>query len=465
MTDFLPAFRLGDVRGIYPDELDEDFAVAFGHAFVHHFGLKGRIVTGRDMRDSSASLQAALNHGLEKSGMDVLDIGLCTTELGYFASAQPDIVAAIVVTASHNPSQYNGFKCVLRNGEAVTFDSGSSEVMQLMLGNHRNSGTRGSCRSLSLKDDYIEFLQQQFSVENLGVGRIALNGLNGTAATLAGTLAKAFDLNYTWFRKEPGPIPSQGADPVNQILAAQMQEFMRSDDFTLGVAWDGDCDRCVFFGSDGKLIPTYYIIGLLAGHFLKQHPAGAVVFDTKLCWNTFDVIAAHGGRAVPAETGHAFMKRKMREHNAVYGGELSSHHYFGPFFGCDSGMFAWLKVVEIINQTGTSISELVQERRENISCTPEINLSLTDVDTAFDQVLSSYRDTALSVDYFDGLGFEMPGDWRFSLRQSKTEALVRVNLESRNATEAMLNGGAELLQRLKPFKADDADWEARLIVQ
>lgn len=461
----LSAFRLGDIRGVYPDDLDEAFAEQFAHAFVAHFNLTGTVATGCDMRDSSASLQSAVNDGLRDSGIDVCDIGLCTTELGYFASSLPEISATIIVTASHNPARYNGFKCVLKNGEAVTFDTGLSEVMALMITGHRNRRDRGQLTQLPLKADYIEFLKSKFSAGDLRSGRIALNGLNGTAATLAGALAREFELTYTWFRKEPGPIPSEGADPGNPRLAAQMKQFMSEDSFAVGVAWDGDCDRCVFFDDCGNLVPTYYVVGLLAESYLAGHPGGAIVFDTKLCWNTFDVIEKHDGVAVPAQTGHAFMKRKMREHNALYGGELSSHHYFGDFFGCDSGMFAWLKVVEIVNKSGLSITELVQERRELVSCTPEISLSLTDVDRAFDEVLDGYREQALTVDYFDGLGFEMPGNWRFSLRRSKTEPLVRVNFECRHATQSMLNGAAELLGQLKPFKANDDDWESQLVIQ
>lgn len=336
----LSAFRLGDVRGINPDEIDTSFATAFAHAFVSHFRISGAIVTGRDMRESSVLLQEALNEGLRESGIQVVDLGLCTTELAYFASTLPEYSAAIVVTASHNPAQYNGLKCVLKNGRAVTFETGLSEVMAKMLDNHRNLSRIGSLTVKDIRPLYIDYLKSKFSSADLQSEHIALNGLNGTAATLAGTLATQFALPFTWFRKEPGPIPSEGADPVPPRLAAQMKRFMEDGNFAIGVAWDGDCDRCVFFDGDGNLVPTYYVVGLLAEHFLIRNSGASIAFDTKLRWNTIDVIQRHGGIPVPSATGHAFMKQKMREHKAVYGVELSSHNYFGDLFGCDSGMFA-----------------------------------------------------------------------------------------------------------------------------
>ncbi len=465
MSNKLSAFRLGDIRGICPDEIDEVFVLNFAHAFVHYFGITGTVVTGRDMRESSGPLQGALNEGLQESGINVVDIGLCATELGYFASTQPGVRAAIVVTASHNPAGYNGLKCVLAGGEGVTFQTGLSNVMTLMIAGHRNRVSRGRYEKADFRPSYVEFLERKFSPTGLKTEKIALNGLNGTAATLASTLASAFELPVTWFRKEPGPIPSEGADPVQPRLVGQMKQFMEDQGFAIGIAWDGDCDRCVFFDGQGDLVPTYYIVGLLAEQFLRRHSGAAIVFDTKLRWNTLDVLYQYGGKAIPSETGHAFMKQKMHQHGAVYGGELSSHHYFGEFFGCDSGMFAWLKVVELVNQSGSNISELIQDRRKKFCCTPEINLGLSDFDRVLRDIQGEYRACALNEDRFDGLAFELPGDWRFSLCQSKTESMVRLNLESRGKPDRLLEEGARLLRLLEKYKQDDFDWSASLRIQ
>ncbi len=465
MTDRFRAFRLGDVRGTYPDEINEQFVEDFAHAFVGHFGLTGKIATGRDMRSSSESLQNVLNDTLASIGVKVVDIGLCPTELGYFASGMPEIDAAIIVTASHNPANYNGLKCVLTNGRAITYENGLSDLKHLMAGRYHHPAARGSLVRCDYHTRYLAFLNQHFPPEKLRGGQVALNGLNGTAASMAGLVATDFGLPVTWFRKAPGPMPKQGADPANPRLAAEMHGFMRNGNFSLGVAWDGDCDRCVCFDSSGELIPTYYLIGLLVDHFLTQKPGGAIVFDTKLCWNTLDMIKRGGGKAVPAETGHAFMKQKMHQHGAVYGGELSSHHYFGDFFGCDSGMFAWLTVLKLLDEKGESIQALIRERRAEVCCTPEITLSLSDIDAAFAVALETYGNAASDVDHFDGLSFVMPGDWRFSLRRSKTEPVVRVNFEARKKGETLLEEGIKVFDMLEPFRADDADWLTNFSVQ
>jgi phosphomannomutase len=468
-ADSLPAFRLGDVRGIYPAEINEDFAKRFAWAFAEEFNIKAGVAIGRDMRQSSTSIQNALAAGFIERGLDVLDLGLCTTELGYFASAAlPGVDATIIVTASHNPDRYNGLKCVLRNGEAVTFNTGLSSVMRRMQNDQpgHTSGTgTGTVIPYNLQPDYIRYLHSQFRARILAPGEIALNGLNGTAATLAVTIADQFEIPVTWFRKEPGPIPSEGADPTNPRLVGEMRSFMDSGKFCLGVAWDGDCDRCVFFDSDGNLIPPYYVVGLLAEHFLIKYPGRAIVFDTKLCWNTLDVINEYRGIPVPSETGHAFVKQKMRAHNAIYGGELSSHHFFGDFFYCDSGMYAWLTALEIIAKHTETIGELVAKRRNKFCCTPEISFAVTNADQAFLAIEKQFGNAAIAVDNFDGPSFEMPGGWRFSLRKSKTEPLIRLNFESKRGSQMLLDKAHTVLKALEPYLMDDADLSTRLVIQ
>jgi len=228
------------------------------------------------------------------------------------------------------------------------------------------------------------------------------------------------------------------------------------------LTWDGDCDRCVFFDQDGNLIPTYYIIGLLASSFLSSSTGAAIVFDTKLCLNTLDVIERHGGKAIPAETGHAFMKQAMRENKAIYGGELSAHHDFGDFYYFDSGMFAWLKILEVIKNSGQTIADLVSEYRENVCCTPEISVHLADAGGAFSATLKNHEAAARAVDYFDVLNFDMPGDWRFTLRHSKTEPLVRVNFESRGNSDLLLEEAKKIIRGLDV--ADD-NWRSELLIQ
>ena len=465
MTEKLEAFRLGDVRGVYPQDIDVDFAIQFAQAFAHHFALKGHVAIGRDMRASSVALQDGLNQGFTASGVNVVNLGLCTTELGYFASAMPDIEAAIIVTASHNPARYNGFKCVLHGGVGIHFENGLKQVMELMLAAYSNrSSQKGRVTSRDYHARYIEFLKGRFSIDGASAGVIALNGLNGTASTLAVDIAYEFELPVTWFRKEPGPFPEGGADPVNPELRLQMYGFMQTDQFSLGVAWDGDCDRCVFFDGEGRYIPSYYMVGFLADHILQQSGPGAIVYDTKVCWNLLEVIRRHGAIGIPSKTGHSFMKQNMKQHNALYGGELSSHHYFGDFFHCDSGMYAWLKAVELITQLDVPVEELVAERRHQFKCTQEISIALNDTTIASKTLLKKYGRDAKTVDRTDGLAFDM-GSWRFSIRDSKTEPVVRVNFETTDPGAKLIEYGGRVLQVLEPFRADDADWWAGLVVE
>ncbi len=455
--DNLSAFRIGDVRGLYPQDINEAFAQSFAHAFIGTFDLGKKIAVGRDMRDSSESLHGALTETLASIGMEVLDIGLCPTEVGYFASSLTGVEAAIVVTASHNPPQYNGLKCVLHGGQAVTeFDA----ITQLMQQGYQHPDGSGSITQVDAHSQYLEFLKQHFPPEMLHEEAVALNGLNGTAATMAELIAKDFELPATWFRKDPGPIPIEGADPTHPTLVEEMKTFMADASFHLGVAWDGDCDRCVFFDEDGDLVPTYYMVGFLAEYFLSRNPGSGIVFDTKLCWNTLDVIEKSKGKAIPSRTGHAFMKEQMHEHGAIYGGELSSHHYFGDFFGCDSGMFAWLTVLKLLNERHHSIKSMVEERRQKFCCTPEISFALNDTDKAFQSMIHLYQDRT-EIDQLDGLAFSTPGEWRFSLRRSKTEPVVRVNFEATHA-DMLLNEASEVLESLRPFQADRVDAQSML---
>lgn len=464
MSNPLVAFRLGDIRGVCPRDLDYDFAVQFAHAFAHQFALSGHIAIGRDMRDSSVLLQSGLQEGFTASGLNVVDLGLCTTELGYFASSMPDIAAVIVVTASHNPVEYNGFKCVLHGGVGIHFDNGLRDVMHLMQAGHRNRiESKGKASARDYHGQYIEFLKNRFVIKG-GVGNIALNGLNGTASTLAADIADEFNLPTTWFRREPGPFPKDGADPVKPRLRQQMADFMQDQAFTLGVAWDGDCDRCVFFDGAGNYIPSYYMVGLLADHILSEEGPAPIVFDTKVYWNLREVMQRHNATPVPSKTGHAFMKEHMKHSGAVYGGELSSHHYFKDFFACDSGMYAWLKVIELVGMVEVPIDELVATRREKFKCTPELSLQLVDGDQAMNHLLEKYGAKALDIERDDGFGFDM-GSWRFSIKNSKTEPMVRLNLETTGTEAELLDHGDTLLTMLEPFRAEDKDWRRDLRVE
>ena len=458
------AFRLGDIRGLYPEEINEDFVRSFAHVYVGHHSLSGRIATGRDMRQSSASLHEALNEVLASIGIEVLDMGACPTELGYFASGQPDVNAAIIVTASHTPSRFNGLKCVLSDGTAMTRNA-VGKVAALMQSGYKHGSSEGSIRTVDLHSAFVIELQSRFHTDELQQEMLALNGLNGTALTLAEAIADEFSLPVTWFREGPGPIPQQGTDPSDPLLAGEMKANMSTGDYLLGFAWDGDCDRFVCFDDEGNLVPTYYLIGIIAEYFLCLHPGSAIVFDTKLCWNTLDVIRRYGGQPVAARTGHTFMKLKMQESGALYGGELSAHHYFGDFHGCDSGMLAWLTVLKLLKTAEAPIKDLVAEIRAEICCTPEVSLPVSEAEEACRLLVKTYGEEYLVGSESDGIAFELPGDWRFSARASKTESALRVNFESRGYPDALLERGSRVLECLTPMCIRSVAWQDNWRIQ
>lgn len=460
MKPYADVFRRGDIRGFYPVQIDEEFAFLFGRAFVEHFGLSGRIATGRDSRKSSEGLQQALNAGLQSVCINVSDLGLCATELTYYASMQAEINASIMVTGSHNPVNSNGFKCVLSGGRVISFESGLAEVLGIMQSlesrnfknmDVRSPNQRGSYQNVSLIPQYTAFLSDLFSLDPSSFNRIAVNGLNGSASTLVSPLAASFDLPLSWFRKEPGPMPELGADPSRKALCDEMSGFMSGDRYDFGVAWDSDCDRCVFYDDQGQMLPSSYAVAIFAEYFLETHPGETIVYDTKLVFNTEAVLERLSGTPAPALTGSAFMHQQMKATNAIYGGESSAHHYFRMFSGCDSGMIPWLAMLQLLQRRGVSLHQLVKEHQGLARCTAEISLSIEDVDRAFSCIESHYGQRADRVDEFDGLAFWMPGSWRFSLRQSKTEDKVRLNFETKESSEDLLGEGEQVLKLLRPF--------------
>jgi len=470
---FAEVFRPGDVRGLYPAQIDEDFAFIFGQAFVQHFGLSGRIATGRDSRKSSEGLQQALNAGLQSACINVSDLGLCATELTYYASMQAEYDASIMVTGSHNPINSNGFKCVLSDGRAVSFENGLAEVLGIMQrlksryskSRDASSGSQtGSLQNVSLIPQYTAFLSDLFSLDPSKFNGIAVNGLNGSASTLVSPLAACFDLPVSWFRKEPGPMPELGADPSRKALSDEMSGYMTGHKYDFGVAWDSDCDRCVFYDGEGQMLPSSYAVAIFAEYFLEAHPGETIVYDTKLVFNTEAVLKRLSGKPAPALTGSAFMHQQMKATNAIYGGESSAHHYFRMFSGCDSGMIAWLSMLQLLQRRGVSLRQLVEEHQGLARCAAEISLSIENVDRAFSCIDGRYGPRAERVDEFDGLAFWMPGSWRFSLRQSKTEDKVRLNFETKGRPEDLLEEGEQVLKLLRPFcRLTDAEKPVLLV--
>lgn len=435
----LDAFKAYDVRGRIPDEINEELAHAIGRAYAGFVKPK-TVVVGRDIRLTSAALSEALSRGLRDSGVDVVDIGLCGTEGVYFATAAGDGVGGtfdggIMVTASHNPPDYNGMKFVREGARPISADTGLRE-MAAMIREGRlpaavSAECRGSMRTLDTRAAYTRHLLEYVDRAALRPLKVVVNAGNGGAGAFVDLLEPHLPFEFVKVHHEAdGSFPNGVPNPMLEENRASTVDAIRRHRADIGLAWDGDFDRCFFFDESGQFIEGYYLVGLLAEAALAREPGARIVHDPRLTWNTIDIVQRNRGVPVQCRSGHAFMKQKMREVDAAYGGEMSAHHYFRNFAYCDSGMIPWLQVLEIVSRTGKTLGELVGERMRLFPCSGEINLKVADVPAAIETVRSRYAPSAIALDTTDGLSLEFP-EWRFNLRGSNTEPLLRLNVEAR----------------------------------
>ena len=435
----LSCFKSYDIRGRLGEELDDGLAYLIGRGFarVLHPGM---VVTGRDVRESSPGLQAALMAGLQDEGVDVIDLGLCGTEEVYFATDHFGAGGGLMVTASHNPITYNGIKMVRAGARPISADTGLNAIRDLVgldnFGPVRPLGAQGALRRENPRDVYADRVVSYLDAGLLRPLRILVNAGNGVAgpafdAIEERVLAIGAPFEFIRMNHEPDSLFPNGIPnpllPENQPATAHAVRVAGAD---MGVAWDGDFDRCFFFDETGAFIDGEYVVALLAQAFLGKEPGAKIVHDPRVIWNTVDVVSRGGGVAVACQTGHAHLKAKMRELDAVYGGEMSAHHYFRAFMYCDSGMIPWILVAERMGQTGKSLSALVAEMRAAFPSSGEINFTVPDPAAAVARFEAVYLPLADTVDRMDGLSLEI-GDWRVNVRMSNTEALLRLNIETR----------------------------------
>ena len=444
----LDSFKAYDVRGRVPDEIDEALAYDIGRAYAA-FVKPGRVAVGYDIRLSSPALAAALKRGLRDCGSDVLDIGLWGTEGAYFATFAGKLDGGVMVTASHNPPDYNGMKFVREEARPISADTGLREMRTLIeTGSLPAKAARsGGEQPLDIKAQYLEHLQGYVDVARLRPLKVVVNAGNGGAGLIVDELEPHLPFEFVKLNHEAdGTFPHGVPNPMLEENRAVTAEAVRASGADLGLAWDGDYDRCFFFDESGQFIEGYYLVGLLAETFLRTEPGARIVHDPRLTWNTLDIVRRAGGTAVLCKSGHAFIKHKMREVDAVYGGEMSAHHYFRRFSYCDSGMIPWLLVAAVISERGVPLSALVGERMRLFPASGEINRRLTsDTRSILEHVQGQYQGAALTTDHTDGLSMEFP-EWRFNLRGSNTEPLVRLNVESRGSEPLMRTKTAELLK-------------------
>lgn len=448
-TLWAKAFKAYDIRGRLPEELNPAMAYRLGRAFAEQLQAK-TVVVGRDVRLSSLDLAEAVGQGLLAGGCNVLDIGLCGTEMVYFATSHLRADGGIMVTASHNPLDYNGMKLVRRESRPISGDSGLQAIRDAVCGNRQwaPAAVTGIRQPVDVLPPYVEHLLSYVDVARMKPLKVVMDAGNGGAGLVLRELAKRLPLEIVPVRFEPDGTFPQGIPnpllPENRSITA---EAVLKSGAAMGIAWDGDYDRCFFFDEAGRFIEGYYVVGLLSAAFLQKNPGARIIHDPRLTWNTRDMVEAAGGKAVQSKTGHAFIKERMRAEDAVYGGEMSAHHYFRDFFYCDSGMIPWLLVLELMSRNGKPLSELVGERMRLYPCSGEINRELADAATAIRRVEAKYLPTAVSVDRTDGLSAEF-GQWRFNLRSSNTEPVVRLNVETKGDEALMLEKTAEILALL-----------------
>ncbi len=446
----LTCFKAYDVRGKLGEELNEDIVYRIGRAFAQFIRPK-TVVVGGDVRLTSESLKLALAEGLRDQGVDVIDIGMTGTEEIYFATSYLNADGGIQVTASHNPIDYNGLKLVKSKSQPISGDSGLNEIKRLAEENQFGApvAERGNYKKESTLQAYIEHLLGYVDVGQLKPLKLVVNAGNGAAGHVIDALEALLPFEFIKINHQPdGNFPNGIPNPLLPENRSSTQEAVIAHRADFGIAWDGDFDRCFLFDEKGNFIEGYYIVGLLAEAFLLKNPGAKVIHDPRLTWNTLDVVSAAGGVAVQSKTGHAFIKERMRQEDAVYGGEMSAHHYFRDFFYCDSGMIPWLLVAELVCRKAQSLSSMLSDRINKFPSPGEINSKVEHPAQAIARVLSRYEGSALNIDKTDGISLEFD-TWRFNLRMSNTEPVVRLNVESRGDADLVAQKTQEVLSLLR----------------
>jgi phosphomannomutase len=441
----ITCFKAYDVRGRVPDQLNEEIARRIGRAYAEVVKPR-QVVVGHDIRLTSEAIKAAVTQGLLEQGVDVYDIGLCGTEEIYFATSHAGMDGGIAITASHNPKDYNGMKFVREDSRPISGDTGLFDIKALAERDQFTPAQQpGQLHPLDTSDAYVQHLLSYVDVASLKPLKIVVDAGNGGAGRVIDLLEPHLPFEFIKLHHEAdGNFPNGVPNPLlpeNRVAAIAA---VREHGADLGLGWDGDFDRCFFFDEGGEFIEGYYVVGLLAEAFLKQQGPARIVHDPRLTWNTVDIVESQGGEAVQSKTGHAFIKERMRLENAVYGGEMSAHHYFRDFAYCDSGMIPWLLVTGLISSGGQPLSAMVAERMAAYPCSGEINRSIENPAAVLAAVEEHYREQAQSIEHVDGLSMVM-GEWRFNLRMSNTEPVVRLNVESRGDPALMAAKTAELL--------------------
>ena len=444
------AFGAYDIRGIYPETINEEIAYRIGRFFPVLFGAK-KVLVGNDVRLSGPALKAALAKGLMESGCDVVDLGQCGTEMIYFATAHLKLDGGVMITASHNPQEYNGMKFVRQEARPISGDTGLRELEAQVADGElpEVAEVPGKVESLDITEEYVKHILSYVDVAKLKPLKVVVNAGNGAAGPILDVMEKYLPFELVKVHHESdGSFPNGVPNPLLPENRDATAKAVREFGADAGVAWDGDFDRCFMFDEQGNFIEGYYMVGFLAKAFLQKNSGEKIIYDPRLTWNTEELVKENGGVPVISKSGHAFIKEKMRVENAIYGGEMSAHHYFRDFSYCDSGMIPWLLVLELLSQAaGKSLSELMQERMVKYPCSGEINSKVKDADEVLTRIEAEYGQQG-AVTKLDGLSVEF-SNWRFNLRKSNTEPVIRLNVETHNDEMLMKTKTQELLAKIR----------------
>ena len=441
-------FKAYDVRGVYPTEVNEELAYRVGRIFSAMFAAE-TVVVGHDIRLSGRALVDALTEGLRHGGTKVIDIGQCGTEMIYFATAHLEADGGIMVTASHNPKEYNGMKLVRKGARPISGDTGLKEIGEMAVASNfvhaQVAGkTLGELEKVDIVPAYIEHLLTYVDKSALKPMKIVANPGNGGAGPIMKELAKHLPFEFVSIFDEPdGSFPNGVPNPILMPNREATAKVVRETGADLGIAWDGDFDRCFLFDENAEFIEGYYIVGLLAEVFLLKEPGAKIMYDPRLTWNTEAILERDGGVPVRCKSGHAFMKECMRQNEVLYGGEMSAHHDFRDFSYCGSGMIPWLLVAELMCRSGKKLSELVGARVDMFPCSGEINRKVEDSPAILKALEEKYADG--EQDKMDGLSVAY-ADWRFNVRTSNTEPVMRLNVETKGDKELLAAKTAEILE-------------------
>lgn len=448
MGQFLPCFKAYDVRGKVPSELNPEIAYAIGRAYADETGAN-KVCIGYDIRLSGPELYEALAKGLSDAGCDVIRLGMIGTEMVYFATAFYGYDGGIMITASHNPPEYNGMKMVRQDSRPISGDTGLGNIERRAHERKWERIGKGTIYEKGIYGDFVKHLIAQVDVAKLKPLKIVANAGNGAAGIAMEALMPHLPLQIERMHFEPdGKFPNGVPNPILEESRAELEAKLRApgSNYDFGVAWDGDYDRCFFLTGKGEFIEGYYIVGLLAEALLSVNPDQTIIYDPRLTWNTLDIVKEYGGRAVICKSGHAFIKEKMRAEDASYGGEMSAHHYFKGHWYCDSGMIPLLLVAQLVSSTGKPLGELVDDMMKAYPCSGEVNSTVASVPDVLLRVEAAYPGG--QVDRIDGLSVEFE-DWRFNLRGSNTEPVIRLNVETRGDVELMKAKTDELLRLIR----------------